>query len=111
MKLVRKETLKKMIEEKDDFELINVLGPESFEAKHIPGSINIPIDERFEENMTKKVADKKRKIVVYCASKECHASEKAAEKLDELGYKNVLKYEGGVKEWEESGYELDGEMT
>lgn len=111
MSVLERNELKEMLEEDEDFVLINVLSPESFEDKHIPGSINVPIDEDFEENINEKVPDKDEKIVVYCASFECQASTKAAQKLEELGYTNVYDYEGGVKDWEEAGNELEGKSA
>lgn len=108
MKPIKKEDLKDMIDEEEEFELINVLGEEAFEKKHIPGSVNIPVDDDFEDKIKQRYPDKDTKIVVYCASFECKASPKAAEKLDEMGYTDVYDYEGGVKDWEEAGYLLKG---
>lgn len=105
-----KEELKKMIDEGEEFELINVLGPEQFEAKRIPGSINIPVD-KIEKKIEDKVPNKGRKIVVYCASFSCHASPTAAKKLEEMGYNNVYDYEGGIRDWEEAGYNLEGHLV
>jgi len=107
METLTKEELKKMIDEGEDFELINVLGPERFEAKHIPGSINIPVN-KIEQRIEDKVPNKNRKIVVYCTSFSCQASPTAAKKLDEMGYTNVYDYEGGIKDWEEADYPLEG---
>ncbi|MCG5516796.1 MULTISPECIES: rhodanese-like domain-containing protein [unclassified Ectothiorhodospira] len=40
---------------------------------------------------------KDRKIVVYCANFDCDASRKAAAKLDNTGFTDVLDYEGGTR--------------
>ncbi|MBD3310281.1 rhodanese-like domain-containing protein [Candidatus Woesearchaeota archaeon] len=109
MKTLKKEELKKMIDGDEEFKLIDVLSKDAFEKKRIPGSVNIPVDEDFEEKIKEKYPDKDTKIVVYCASFECHSSPKAAEKLDEMGYTEVYDYEGGIRDWEEAGYPLEGE--
>jgi rhodanese-related sulfurtransferase len=107
MKTLTKEELKKIIDDDEDFELVNVLGKEAFEKAHILGSKNIPVDdERFEQKFSE-IADKDTKIVVYCASFDCEASPKAAEKLEKSGYTNVYDYEGGMKDWKEAGYPVE----
>lgn len=103
---LKKEELKKMIDEDEKFVLINVLSPKQFNEAHIPKSVNIPIGEDFKKNIKQKYPDKDKKIVVYCASFECHASTKAAKELEELGYNNVYDYEGGIADWKEASYPL-----
>ncbi|MFB6242038.1 MAG: rhodanese-like domain-containing protein [Candidatus Nanosalina sp.] len=89
----------------EDFLLVNVLTRETFEQGHIPGSINIPKDE-IEEEAPKRFT-KSQKIVVYCASEDCPASDKAAEKLEELGFENVKDFERGLEGWKSEGHELE----
>jgi len=108
MKTLAKEKLKQMIEDNEDFVLINVLAEEYFDQEHIPGSINIPIkDEDFVDKVKARFPDKSKKIVVHCSSFECQASPAAAKKLADEGYKDVYDYEGGIKEWKEAGYGLE----
>ncbi|MBI1301756.1 MAG: rhodanese-like domain-containing protein [Alphaproteobacteria bacterium] len=81
--------------------LVNVLPKEYFEKTHIPGSINIPHEEAgFESRVERVIGSKDMPIVVYCANKECDASRKAADKLANDGFTNVMCYEGGAQEWE-----------
>lgn len=104
MQPISRMTLEKMNEErKEDFVLVNVLPRESFRKAHIRTSINIPHeDESFVEDVTKVAGGKDRTIVVYCASKDCDASPKAARKLDEAGFERVLDYEGGTRDWQQN---------
>ncbi|MGV8948241.1 MAG: rhodanese-like domain-containing protein [Candidatus Paracaedibacter sp.] len=54
-------------------------------------------------------SDKDALVVVYCASTQCPAGKKLAEKLVAEGYPHVLEYAGGIKEWaEEMGYPTQG---
>lgn len=99
-----REQLKEKLDKNTNLKLVNVLPKEKFEEKHIPGSINIPVTDI--ENTVLQRLDKKDEIIVYCADFECSASPKAAQKLEELGYKNVYDYEGGVDDWQKAGYKL-----
>jgi rhodanese-related sulfurtransferase len=82
------------------FLLVNVLAPEAFEKAHIPDSVNIPESS---EDFVKRVRDRVQKpddtVVVYCASRECNASPKAARKLEEAGFTDVYDYETGMAGW------------
>jgi len=108
MKTLTKEKLKQMIENHEDFVLINVLAEEYFDQEHILTSVNIPVKhEDFVDKVKARFPDKSKRIVVYCASFECRASPAAAKKLADEGYQDVYDYEGGIKEWKEAGYELE----
>lgn len=89
--------------------LVNVLSSESYVAKHIPGSISIPLENI--EWIEKVVPEKEQDIVVHCANADCDASPKAADKLLEMGYTNVWDFEEGLAGWEQAGYTLTGQDT
>ena len=105
MKTLSYDQLKKMIDDNQNFLLVDVLPKDSFEKAHISDAVNIPLSETDFVNQVEQAAgNKNRKVVVYCASSECPASHNAAEKLDEAGFKDVSAYEGGIREWlEKSG--------
>ncbi len=86
--------------------VINVLGPDAYRARHIPGSINIPADEI--SAVEDLVPTKSERIVVYCANADCDASPKAARKLEAMGYTNVHDFEAGYAGWRNAGYPLVG---
>jgi len=110
MKTISAEELKKKIDAKEDFVLVNVLSKDSFEARHVPTSISIPVDE-IENRASSELPDKNKEIVVYCASTDCHASPRAAKKLEELSYTNVVDYEAGIAGWQDAGYEFEGDAV
>ena len=89
----------------DDFLLLNVLSRDAFRQDHIVGSENVPIDRPdFVDAVDEKVAsDRRKKVVVYCASEHCDASTRAAEKLDESGFADVYDYKGGMEAWNAAG--------
>ena len=83
--ITRKE-LKDKIADNDDFILIEVLKPEHYRKMHLPGAINIPIDEGlFEENVEKLVPNKEKTVVLYCWDRECNLSSRAAQKMENMG--------------------------
>ena len=107
MKTITAEELKKKIDANEDFILVDVLSNESYEGKHLPKAINIPVGE-LKERAPNELQDKSKEIVVYCGSTQCHASPKAAKKLEELGYTNVADFESGLAGWQEAGYSFEG---
>ncbi len=104
MRKLSTDELKDMRKRKEDFLLINVLGEDSFDEGHIPGSLNIPLErEDFLREVGRRAENKEHRIVVYCAGSDCTASETAAKKLESEGYEHVDRYEGGMKAWREAG--------
>lgn len=84
--------------------LIDVLGNESYEKKHVPEAMNIPVESPgFEERVRSEIPNKEVPVIVYCAGMDCQASPKAAKKLEELGYTNVSDFKAGLEGWEEAG--------
>jgi len=86
--------------------LINALPRAAHEARHIPGSINVPVESV--EMIEDLVPNKDEPIVVYCANADCTASPTAAQQLEEMGYTNVADFEGGYAGWRRAGYPLVG---
>ena len=108
MQNIQQEELKRMITDADTA-VINVLPQEEYEKRHIPGTINVPVQEgNFVREVESKIGGKDMPVVVYCASTDCDASEKAARKLEESGFSKVRDYAPGVKGWEESGNPVEG---
>ena len=93
----------------EDFILVNVLSPETFQQEHIPGSRNIPLQsgqflQQFREATR---GDIHRQLVVYCAGPRCDASAKAAERLREAGYTQVVEFQDGMEQWKREGFPVD----
>lgn len=106
MELISIHELKEKIDRKDDFKLVMVLGEWAYHAKHILGSINITSPDE-----GRKILKQEDEIVVYCSGKSCIASISAYKMLIANGYKNVRRYAGGIIEWEEAGYPLEGDLA
>lgn len=99
--------LKAKIDSREDFVLAEVLGPETFAEFHLPGAVNVPVDDTFEENIQKAVPDKSKTVVVYCRDIECHASAKASHRMERLGYTDILEYHEGKDGWKAKGYPVE----
>jgi 3-mercaptopyruvate sulfurtransferase SseA len=105
MKLITRQELKTKLDRGDDFKLVMVLGELAFNSKHIPGSLNISTPEP-SRGLFKPDDD----IVVYCSGPDCHASVDAFYTYEACGHTKVRRYAGGIQDWEEAGYPLEGEM-
>jgi rhodanese-related sulfurtransferase len=102
---INAEELKQKIDSKEGFILIEVLLPELYEQWHIPGAINIPADDM--RDIAPGKLSKDAEIIVYCRSLTCGASDRAADALEDMGYKNITIFRGGKREWEEKGFTVE----
>jgi rhodanese-related sulfurtransferase len=75
---------------------------------HIPKAVNLPMDKLSEIKNTGILGlPRDRRIVVYCAKKQCHASLKEAKYLQSLGFTRVMTFLDGFQAWDEAGYDVD----
>lgn len=101
--VIGKDQLKGMIEAGKKFYLLDVRGRDSFEQEHIAGAVSLPV-EKLKLRLKVLNLSKSAELVTYCGGYMCNASLLAAEKLIQLGYKNIKRYEGGIKEWKEYSF-------
>lgn len=83
--------------------VVEVLDKEKYDEFHIPGAINVPLSGDFDADIKQAVPDTSEPVAVYCMDENCDASPKAAEKMEELGYKRVYDYEAGKMDWKQAG--------
>ena len=89
--------------------VINVLPPEQYALRRIPGSKQACVFETaFLEHMAGAAPQKEDPILLYGAGDSLDVS-KAAEKLQEAGYKDIYTFPGGIQAWKDAGYELEGQ--
>ena len=91
--------IKKLMEDKTAYVLVDARPKRLAEKGMIPTAINIS-DAEFDKNVDKLPADKATPLIYYCGGLECVLSDKSAEKAKKLGYTNVLTYPPGYPEWE-----------
>jgi rhodanese-related sulfurtransferase len=104
MNTISREELKEKLDHGGDFKLINCLHEWMFRAKRIPGSI------RFESlKHALDTLDPKEEIIVYCSNVGCTASVLVYQQLVERGFQNLKRYAGGIADWEDASYPLEGD--
>jgi rhodanese-related sulfurtransferase len=100
---INKEELLEKINRKERFHLVDVRDTPDYQERHIVGAENLLISEMNREAV-EAMFDKHDLIITYSLDINCPAKNIAAKKLRNLGFKNVLAYQGSWKEWEEAGY-------
>ena len=90
--------IKKLLDEKANFMLIDARPKRVFDKGAIPGAVNIS-DTEFDKHVDKLPADKAMPLIYYCGGLECVLSVKSAEKARKLGYSNVKTFVEGYPEW------------
>lgn len=87
-----------------DFVLVDTLKPQSYEARHVPGAINVPEDADFVKNFESAMqVPKDKEIIVYCSSETCERHIRAAAALEQAGYTNVIRFSAGLAGWQNAG--------
>ena len=96
---ISREELKQLISTKQQLvKIIDVRGKEDYDNYHIPGAINIAI---LEIELASQLFDKNDFVITTCG-KGGGRSAQAAEKLHQLGFKNVNWLCGGTIGWNEN---------
>lgn len=103
MNTISREELKAKLDHGEPFKLVMVLNEWAFQMKHIPGSLNIPFGEKAPE-----LLNEDEEIVVYCSGDPCAASGMVYKQLLARGFRKVRRYVGGLADWEDAGYPLEG---
>ncbi len=101
--IIERDDLKDKLDAGADIRLVMSLQRWAFEALHIPGSLHFDTPE---ELLT--ALDKDDEIIVYCSDPACVGSRFAYKKLIDSGYTNVRRYAGGLSDWQDAGYPLEG---
>ena len=114
LETIDSQTLKDMIDSNEDMTIIDVNDKEEVESRGmIKGAINVSlgtlyykadqeVPEDFKDN---RIQDRSKKVVMTCGLGLCAAI--GGKLLQDMGFKDVVLLEGGVKKWQEDGYKLD----
>ncbi len=89
-----------------DVVLLEALPEMYFDAEHLPGAQNLPLDD-VDALAPVLVPDKATPIVTYCTGATCPNSKIAAKRLEALGYTNVRAYEAGKEDWIGAGLPVE----
>ena len=79
--------------------IIDVRPPEEYEAGHIPGAVNVPI-----ETLPRRLAEfpQRKEVVAYCRGPYCMLAVEAVKRLRKRGYR-ARRLEDGFPEWKAKG--------
>lgn len=110
IRTITRDELKKKIDHDEDFVLLEALSRDEFENGHLPNARHLP-PERAKEKASQLIPNRETPVVVYCSGPDCEASLKTARTLQEIGYENVRRYEGGKAEWKQAGYRMVQPVT
>ena len=86
---------KEIIDNRDSYIILDVRTDEEYKKTHIPGAVNIPVEE-IKDRGDRLSADKDTVILVYCENGV--RSKQAAQELADMGYTSVYEF-GGISTW------------
>jgi len=89
----------------DNFIIVDIRDDVSFDEAHIPGAINIPLNELGYRVFS---LDKTKDIIVYCFTGV--TSQVACQILVNAGFKDVYNVIGGIKAWDYAIETSDGRV-
>lgn len=122
--VVTTEELKQWIDAGKDMVIVDTMPFEaSYKVNHVPGAVQFlfPIPDMnawntgetdgksVEDYAALLGPDKDKTVVVYCGFVKCTRSHNGAVWAKKLGYKNVLRYSGGIFAWKGAGYPVETE--
>ena len=96
------------IKETPNAQILDVRTPEEFASDHIENAKNVNwLGNTFVSDAKK--FDKSKPVFVYC--KSGGRSQKAAEKLSELGFTTIYQLDGGILKWDAAGLSKPSDKT
>jgi len=96
--------LKKRLDAKEAFHLVDVREDHEWAAGHIPGAIHLSRGI-IERDIEEKFADRNAEILLYCGGG--YRSALVADNLQKMGYKNVVSVDGGWRGWTGAGFPVE----
>jgi rhodanese-related sulfurtransferase len=95
-----------------DLILLDLREPRDFAIGHLPGALSLPF-VHFPADFEKTVeagwpgADRASiPLVLYCYGTDCVRSRKAGAQAARKGFRDLLWFRGGIREWRDAGYPL-----
>lgn len=105
--VISTEQLKKMLDAKEKFLLVDARNGSEYKDGSIPTAINV-YDKEMESQKAKFPADKSYPIVFYCNGyPKCVRSLNGAKLALAWGYKKVYLHSAGFPDWQAKGYPVE----
>ena len=106
MRTITRQQLKARLDAGEDIKLVMTVGGWTFRARHIPGSLGFPSPRCALREL--RCDDE---IVVYSTNRHRHGPAAACQALEAHGYRDVSCYSGGLADWEDAGYPVEGDSV
>jgi rhodanese-related sulfurtransferase len=103
MEAIGRQELNAKLDANEDIKLVMTVGGWTFRTKHIPGSLSFPSPGRALQTLRRD-----DEIILYSTSNGRQDTRAAFDALTAHGYRNVCCYEGGLADWEDAGYPVEG---
>jgi len=96
--------LKKRLDAKEEFHLIDVREDHEWAAGHIPGAIHLSRGI-IERDIESHIPDREAEILLYCGGG--YRSALVADNLQKMGYTRVVSVDGGWRGWTGAGFPIE----
>ena len=106
MRTITRQELKARLDAGEDIKLVMAVGGWTFRARHIPGSLGFP-----SPSCALRELGRDDDIIVYSTDQHLQNSAAAFNALTAHGYRNVCCYTGGLADWEDAGYPVEGDSV
>lgn len=85
---------------------LDARSPEEYAGGHIPGAINIPVNDLESFDLDMMTVPSNQVFVSYCSDPACDLALQLTFWLEEQGFKNLYYYSAGWQEWIEKGGQI-----
>ena len=89
-------------DENRKYTLVDLRSEEECKREHIPSAISIPLEEL--PARAAEALNKNHRVIVYGDAHSDDQSGKAADILENLGFRKVADFDGGIEAWKSAGY-------
>jgi rhodanese-related sulfurtransferase len=96
--------VKRRLDRKEQFHFVDVREDLEYQKDHAAGAMHLGKGV-IERDIEARIPDKDASIVLYCGGG--FRSVLAADALQQMGYRNVLSMDGGIRSWRDAGYPLE----
>jgi rhodanese-related sulfurtransferase len=103
METISRQQLKAKLDANQDVKLVMTVGGWTFRAKHIRGSVSFP-----SPSCALQALRRDDEIILYSTDHRRLDTRAAFDALKAHGYRNVCCYPGGLADWEDAGYPVEG---
>jgi rhodanese-related sulfurtransferase len=103
METIDRHQLKAKLDAGEDIKLVMTVGGWTFRAKHIPGSLSFPSPRCALQTLRRD-----DEIILYSTSDQRQDTHAAFDALTGHGYRHVRCYLGGLADWADAGFPVEG---